>query len=165
MHVGLFIKYFLWHMIAKPALSLWLPFVVTNLTYNKYIRKGGILYGQTICFILPNDNADEQHYERSRRAWRRLSGIAPCCDLYIVQLNALHLPQEIKQLIDDCVSGHVAVGSCFGRLAYLQGFQNNWQSEKIGTNSKSCLCRYSSFPPNISIVSVQLIKMDVTKPA
>lgn len=43
-------------------------------------------------------------------------------DPYIAQLNALHLPQEIKQLIDDCISGHVAIGSCFGRLAYLQGF-------------------------------------------
>lgn len=43
-------------------------------------------------------------------------------DPYIAQLKALHLPKETKQLIDDCVSGHVAIGSCFGRLAYLQGF-------------------------------------------
>lgn len=43
-------------------------------------------------------------------------------DPYIDQLKALHLPNEIRQLIDDCVSGHIAIGSCFGRLAYLQGF-------------------------------------------
>ena len=43
-------------------------------------------------------------------------------DLYIDQLKALQLPKETMQLIDDCVSGYVAIGSCFGRLAYLQGF-------------------------------------------
>mgnify|MGYP001088352562 CR=1 FL=1 len=45
-------------------------------------------------------------------------------DPYIDQLKALHLPNEIRQLIDDCVSGHIAIGSCFGRLAYLQGFSD-----------------------------------------
>ena len=45
-------------------------------------------------------------------------------DPYIDQLKALHLPNEIRQLIDDCVSGHIANGSCFGRLAYLQGFSD-----------------------------------------
>lgn len=45
-------------------------------------------------------------------------------DPYIDQLKALQLPKETMQLIDDCVSGHVAIGSCFGRLAYLQGFSD-----------------------------------------
>lgn len=43
-------------------------------------------------------------------------------DPYIDQLKALHLPKETRQLIDDCVSAHVAIGSCFGRLAYIAGF-------------------------------------------
>lgn len=43
-------------------------------------------------------------------------------DPYINQLKALHLPKETRHLIDDCVSGHMAIGSCLGRLAYLQGF-------------------------------------------
>lgn len=45
-------------------------------------------------------------------------------DPYIDQLKALHLPKETRQLIDDCVSAHVAIGSCFGRLAYMQGFSD-----------------------------------------
>ena len=33
-------------------------------------------------------------------------------DPYIDQLKALHLPKKTRQLIDDCVSAHVAIGSC-----------------------------------------------------
>lgn len=45
-------------------------------------------------------------------------------DKYINQLKTLHLPEETKQLINDCMSGHIAIGSCWGRLAYLQGFSD-----------------------------------------
>lgn len=45
-------------------------------------------------------------------------------DKYIDQLKTLQLPKETKQLIDDCISGHTAIGSCWGRLTYLQGFSD-----------------------------------------
>lgn len=43
-------------------------------------------------------------------------------DPYIDQLKALQLPKETRHLIDDCVSGYNAIGSCLGRLAYIQRF-------------------------------------------
>ena len=45
-------------------------------------------------------------------------------DKYIDQLKALPLPKETQKLINDCMSGHIAIGSCWGRLAYLQGFSD-----------------------------------------
>lgn len=45
-------------------------------------------------------------------------------DPYIDRLKALQLPKETRKLIDDCVSAHVAIGSCLGRLAYMQGFSD-----------------------------------------
>jgi|GEM_PF-1093095 len=45
-------------------------------------------------------------------------------DPYADQLKAMHLPKETRQLIDNYVSGYNAIGSCFGRLAYMQGFSD-----------------------------------------
>lgn len=45
-------------------------------------------------------------------------------DPYIDQLIAMQFPKETMHLIDDCMSGHVAIGSCLGRLAYMQGFSD-----------------------------------------
>ena len=62
-----------------------------------------------------NDVAEQdEDYQAS------LSAVDPCID----RLKALQLPKETRKLIDDCVSAHVAIGSCFGRLAYMQGFSD-----------------------------------------
>lgn len=45
-------------------------------------------------------------------------------DKYIDKLESLHLPKETMHLIDQCVSGHNAIGSRYGMLAYMLGFSD-----------------------------------------
>ena len=55
---------------------------------------------------------------------RDYQGLLREVDKYIEKLEALHLPKETMHLIDQCVSGHNAIGSRYGMLAYMLGFSD-----------------------------------------
>lgn len=79
--------------------------------------KNSVLY-QLMAMRL--DSAINGIAERDEDYQASLSAV----DKYIDQLKALPLPKETQKLINDCMSGHIAIGSCWGRLAYLQGFSD-----------------------------------------
>ncbi|MCI9071427.1 MAG: hypothetical protein HFH80_01205 [Lachnospiraceae bacterium] len=79
--------------------------------------KNSVLY-QLMAMRL--DSAINSIAERDEDYQASLSAV----DKYIDQLKALPLPKETQKLVNDCMSGHIAIGSCWGRLAYLQGFSD-----------------------------------------
>ena len=79
--------------------------------------KNSVLY-QLMAMRL--DSAINSIAERDEDYQASLSAV----DKYIDQLKALPLPKETQKLVNDCMSGHIDIGSCWGRLAYLQGFSD-----------------------------------------
>lgn len=79
--------------------------------------KNSILY-QLMCIRMNGimneiTNKDKEYQEIIRNS-----------DEYSSKLDALHLPEEIRILIDRYVSEQNALGSRYGMLAYLLGFSD-----------------------------------------